>query len=197
MERVRPAFWVAALLVTLWSLPVYAQQGEVSYAKGLSVFKDKGCAHCHAVFGRGGKGGPDLGKRKFYGTYLELAARMWNHFPPMYKKMQKENVEFHKVDSKEMGQLMTYLSFIRYRGEPGNEYKGQKLLKGRCGPCHKFRGEGGDVGPEFDQSSGYMSTIRLVESMWNHGPDMMEVFREQNVKRPVSKGMTSSTFWRP
>ncbi|MFQ5512583.1 MAG: c-type cytochrome [Candidatus Krumholzibacteriia bacterium] len=179
----------AALVVASpFAAAAQSESGAELYRKGRSVFRDKGCIQCHSVFGRDGKGGPDLGRRKAYGTHLHLAARMWNHFPRMHERMQKENVEFKRITATEMGHLIAYLSFIRYRGEPGNEYKGQQLLRKRCSKCHKFRGKGGDIGPEFDETSGYMSSIRLVESMWNHGPDMLETFREHGIKRPVFKG---------
>lgn len=113
---------------------------------------------------------------------------MWNHFPKMYKRMQATGVEFQNVNSQEMEQLIAYLSFIRYRGEPGNAYKGQQLLKERCMPCHRFGGRGGDIGPEFDKTSEYISSMQFVESMWNHGPDMMDVFFEHRIRRPVFKG---------
>jgi mono/diheme cytochrome c family protein len=178
------------MMVTFYSVSVYAQVDgeEVSHRKGRDIFKEKGCAQCHSVFGSDGNGGPDLGKRKFYGTHLELAARMWNHFPKMYKKMQKTDIEYQNMSTQEMEQLIAYLSFMRYTGKPGNEYKGQELLKKSCMVCHKFRGKGGDIGPEFDETSEYLSSIKLVESMWNHGPDMMDVSEEQQIKRPVFKG---------
>lgn len=156
--------------------------------KGQKVFREKGCIECHSVYGRGGEGGPDLGERKFYGTYLELAARMWNHFPKMYKKMQKTDVAFHEINGKEMEQLIAYLSFIRYRGEPGRAYKGRELIEKSCMKCHPFGDRGGDIGPDFVQDNEYISSIQLVEAMWNHGPDMMDVFEEEHIKRPKFKG---------
>jgi cytochrome c2 len=156
---------------------------------GKVVFKEKGCEQCHAVFGKGGKGGPDLGEHKFYGTYLELAATMWNHFPSMSKKMRKSSQLFPKFDETEMLQIVDYLSFVRYRGEPGNVFRGRKLLKSMsCTACHKFGGEGGDIGPDISAKQEFISPLRLVEAMWNHGPDMMEIFEENNIKRPKFKG---------
>jgi cytochrome c2 len=190
MRRIRSTLGAGVFLVVLYSIAVCGQAnaGEVSHWKGRAVFEQKGCVECHSVFGSNGKGGPDLGKKKFYGTYLELATRMWNHFPKMYEKMQKTDVEFQEMNATEMEQLITYLLFIRYRGTPGDAYKGQKLLKKRCMPCHKFGENGGDIGPEFDKTTVYESSIQFIESMWNHGPDMMDVFSEHKIKRPVFKG---------
>jgi cytochrome c2 len=157
--------------------------------KGRDVFRDKECIQCHAVYGQGGKGGPDLGKHKFFGTYLELAALMWNHLPKMTEMMKKEGYRFPELNSEETAQLITYLSFIRYRGEPGRESVGKKLLKKKgCISCHKFGGKGGDIGPDISQQSTYLSPLKLVESLWNHGPNMMSIFEGNDIKRPEFKG---------
>lgn len=190
VKGVGSVFGAAAVLGIFVAIVMcaYVDAAEVSHWKGQEVFKSKGCAHCHAVYGNNGKGGPDLGEKKFYGTYLELAARMWNHFPRMYKQMGKTNTEFPEISIQEMEQLIAYLSFIRYRGEPGNDYKGQELIRERCSVCHRYRGKGGDIGPDFDDLGDYVSSMQLVEAMWNHGPDMMEIFREHDIKRPTFKG---------
>ncbi|NIT61884.1 MAG: c-type cytochrome, partial [Aliifodinibius sp.] len=117
--------------------------------------------------GKGGKGGPDLGEQKFYGTYLELASLMWNHFPKMFEKMQETGYQFPEFTEEEMSQLIAYISFIRYMGEPGNEYKGKKLLKSKgCMSCHKFGGAGEDIGPDISAKEEYLSPISLLETMW-------------------------------
>jgi cytochrome c551/c552 len=149
------------------------------------IFQEKGCSQCHAVYGKNGKGGPDLGKHKFFGTYLDLAALMWNHFPKMYKKMQKMGYQHQDFTEEEMAQLVSYISFIRYMGEPGDENIGKKLLKSKgCKSCHKFGGDGGDLGPDISKKEEYLSPLMFVESMWNHGPDMMELFQDNNIRRP-------------
>ena len=185
------SFWfITILLISMQAITVAQSNTEPgSQYLGKIVFKEKGCEQCHTVFGKGGKGGPDLGEHKFYGTYLELAATMWNHFPQMSKKMRKSEKQFPKFSETEMLQIVDYLSFVRYRGEPGNVFRGRKLLKSmRCTTCHKFGGEGGDIGPDISAKQEFISPLRLVEAMWNHGPDMMELFEENNIKRPEFKG---------
>jgi cytochrome c2 len=103
--------------------------------------------------------------------------------------MRKSKQQFPEFSEAEMLQLVEYLSFVRYRGEPGNIFRGRKLLKSmRCIACHKFGGEGGDIGPDISARQDFISPLRLVEAMWNHGPDMMELFEENNIKRPEFKG---------
>lgn len=184
-------FWLISILFISTQTIVVAQsigEPELQYL-GKQIFNEKGCGQCHPVFGKGGKGGPDLGKHKFYGTYLDLAATMWNHFPKMSKEMQKSGWQFPEFSENEMLQIVEYLSFVRYRGESGNVFRGRNLLKSMsCTVCHKFGGEGGDIGSDISAKKEFISPLRLVEAMWNHGPDMMEIFEENNIKRPEFKG---------
>jgi cytochrome c2 len=185
------AVWVALMMLVLCFDSIYAQvsSSKQSPWEGRAVFRDKGCIECHTVYGRDEKDGPDLGRRKFYGTHLELAALMWNHFPKMFKKMQKTRHQHQEFDEQEMTQLLSYLSFIRYIGEPGSERKGRKLLESKgCRKCHEFGGVGGDIAPEIGTKNEYLSPLRMVETMWNHGPNMLELFEENDIKRPQFKG---------
>jgi len=133
--------------------------------------------------------GPDLGKQKFYGSYIDLAGMMWNHFPKMWAAMQKKRLPQAALTSDEMAQLVAYLLSMRYRGEPGNEFRGRKLLRSkRCLSCHKLGGVGGDLGPDFSKIKEYVSPLRLAESMWNHGPKMLKTSSERKVKWPKISG---------
>ncbi len=154
--------------------------------QGREVFNKKGCINCHAIAGKGGTRGPDLAKDKFYGTYLELAALMWSHFPRMSDEMMKSNSQLPKFTTSEMSQLVAYLAFMRYKGEDGNSRRGMKFLRSKnCIACHKFGGEGGTIGPDITAGQNYLSPLSLVESMWNHGPNMFDIFKKNNVERPM------------
>jgi len=156
---------------------------------GHALFREKGCITCHSIYGQGGEEGPDLGKHKFYGTYLELAASMWNHLPAMLEKMQETGTVFPNLNTGEMEQLMVYLAYMRYAGEPGNERKGRSLLKKKgCTKCHNIGGSGADIASDLCAREEYLTPLALIESMWNHVPEMMEVFEEQDIKRPKFKG---------
>ena len=169
-------------------LPQTANSEEARW-EGKAVFENKGCLNCHPVNGIGGKGGPDLRKDVYYGTYLELASLMWNHYPKMARKMDKMETKYPMLSEQEMSNLITYLSFQRYLGEPGSDFTGRKLLKSKgCFSCHRFGGKGKDIGPDIGKRDNYLSPLALVESMWNHGPDMMEIFEELDLNRPLFHG---------
>lgn len=189
-EKLLAALILPALLSLTGASPSYANDPNqpTSPWSGQEVFQNKGCANCHAVHGSGGHEGPDLGEKRFYGTRLKLAALMWNHLPEMIERMQKRNYEFPRLSANEMEALVTYLCYQRYAADEGKARLGRRLLEDKkCVVCHKFGGEGGDVGPDFCSSDEYFSPLKMVTSMWNHGPDMMPYFEEQGIKRPEFK----------
>lgn len=158
-------------------------EGQMQFL-GKQVFNDKGCVYCHSINGNGGKGGPDLGRDEYYGTYLELASTMWNHFPKMERMMKKENKEFKEISEEEMAALIDFLLFMRFTGTKGSVFRGEKLLKSmNCLDCHKIAGKGGSVGPDLSEHEEYISPVSLIESMWNHGPEMRELFESNNIER--------------
>ncbi len=173
------------------SVPLAAQGDycQESPWKGKKVFKEKGCIQCHAVYGRGGDIGPDLGTKKFYGTYMQLASLMWNHLPRMFTVMESRKRPFPKLTEKDMNQLLAYLAFIRYVGEPGSEHRGTRLLRSKqCIVCHRFGGEGGTIGPDLSKRKEYLSALSMVSAMWNHGPQMQKIFRRQDIEPPEFSG---------
>jgi mono/diheme cytochrome c family protein len=194
-SRLRKAgSWIVAFgcLVLITGLVVFPTTNvEISEPddRGRSAFIEKGCANCHAVYGQKvdgsvPKGGPDLGEKKIYGTHLELASMVWNHLPRMLRKMEKQGYDPPIFTPDEVEQIISYLSFIRYIGQPGNVRTGRKLLQRRgCRKCHSFDGVGGDVGPDFTDDESYVSPLALAASMWNHGPDMIDLFDQHGVKR--------------
>jgi len=169
-------------------------QRSTSYDAGVSTFVEKGCASCHAVYGAGvanskPAGGPDLGKRAIFGTNLGLAAGMWNHFPKMLSRFRKKGRDFPSFTDAEVADIIYFLSFIRYMGEPGNERSGRKLIREKkCASCHAFGSEGPDIGPDFTKGQDYLSPLTLAAAMWNHGPNMLRLFRENGIDRPRLSG---------
>jgi mono/diheme cytochrome c family protein len=87
MKRMKILCLVALFLLVPaeWTLGAekkgeYPLPGDVR--EGWRVFIQKKCGECHAIWGEGGKGGPDLGTLpQAYVNQAQLAALMWNHGP--------------------------------------------------------------------------------------------------------------------
>ena len=68
--------------------------------RGAKLFESERCIQCHAVNGRGGKVGVDLGRsvpRNYTPAYL--ASTMWNHAPVMWAAMEGARMEKPKLDA--------------------------------------------------------------------------------------------------
>jgi mono/diheme cytochrome c family protein len=180
--------WFIIIILNLGAGIIIGQKSDVPILPwdGRMVFNEKGCIQCHAIYGRGGDRGADLGEDKFYGSYLDLASLMWNHFPEMYEDIQEYNFNFPEFTSSDMKQLVAYLFYSRFLVEPkSNDFRGRKMLRSKgCFDCHKFGGEGGEIGPEFSSSDLYFSPVAIAELMWNHGPAMMDIFKNNKIDRP-------------
>jgi cytochrome c2 len=143
----------------------YPLPGDVK--EGWRVFAQKKCGECHAIWGEGGKGGPDLGTLpQTYVSQTQLAALMWNHGPEMWGRMAMKKIPLEKMTMKEMADLFAFLYFIRYMDEPGDPQKGKALMERACGKCH--------VPGKSDLSrwAMYANPILWAQMMWNHSAQM-------------------------
>ena len=104
------------------------QQLPVNPIEGRIIFEEKGCINCHAIDGFGGDIGPDLVREKYYGSFFDLAARMLNHAPQMAIRVDLLEQKWPTLTDDETDQLISYLFYLRYLGEPGNIAKGKKLI---------------------------------------------------------------------
>src|SRR3990172_454176 len=153
--------------------------------KGRFVFEQKGCINCHAIKGEGGDVGPDLGQKKFYGSFLQLAGIMLNHAPEMLQRMNELDLTYPEFNRLEMMDLIAYLYYLRYLGEPGNLYRGKILVKQKnCLACHSISGKGGKQAPAFDELGKYISPLFMAQALWNHGPEMEKQIRKLGLERP-------------
>lgn len=170
---------------------IYTQEIELpsNPLKGRIVFEEKGCIECHAISGYGGTVGPDLSREHYYGSFLELASIIWNHIPQMDRKYRQLRVDRPNFTQAEMLNLIGFLYYLRYLGEPGSVASGKMLLKSKgCMVCHEVSGSGGDLGPDFAQIQQYASPLYIVQAMWNHVPAMQEKIEELKMKYPTLTG---------
>ena len=86
------------------------------------------------------------------------------------------------LSPQEMADLVAYLFSTQYFDEPGNLEEGKKVfIKKQCNLCHSK----GTKMPNLSGLKGQISPIFMAQSMWNHGPEMLEKMRKAKV--PWSK----------
>jgi cytochrome c551/c552 len=156
---------------------------------GRIVFEEKGCIICHSLSGYGGSNGPDLARQKYYGSFLELASIIWNHIPEMDRKFRQLKIERPHFNKKEMSDLIYFIYYLRYLGEPGSVSNGTKLLTSKgCINCHQVSGRDGSAAPDFAKLQQFASPVYMAQAMWNHGPSMMEKMEELKINYPEISG---------
>ncbi len=178
-------FPIVAISVFLWAQAAAIEKGTGyllpgDIKEGWKVFTMKRCGTCHAIWGEGGKGGPDLGPLpKSYVSPAQLAALMWNHGPEMWGRMSARKLPLQKMSQKEMADLFAFLYFIRYMDEPGDPKRGKTLMETKgCGSCHIVReGAGGDL----TRWGMYTNPILWAQMMWNHEPQMEQAMKKKGL----------------
>jgi len=80
--------------------------GEGDAARGAVVFREKGCATCHAA---GSARAPDLAEALQRTDRAGLASSMWNHAPQMHRTMAESASFWPKFEPGEMQNLAAYL----------------------------------------------------------------------------------------
>lgn len=196
-RRLAPVAMVAAgLIVTLLAgMTAYSLADDREWLpaeplEGRVVFEQKHCNTCHSIGGAGGTIGPDLADQTFEGSFLDLASSLWNHIPDMIVEQTATNLDWPTFTTDEITHLIAYLYYLRYLGTPGDADAGERLFSAKgCEICHSVgRGGGGDAGPKLDRLVKYASPIYMIQSIWNHGPQMEERMRDLGIDRPRFDG---------
>lgn len=175
---------ITALLIPVMALPVFAQGIEppADPLAGRLVFEAKGCLHCHALGGYGGTVGPDFARDQFLGNAADLTSALWNHIPEMNREYRRHGLTRPSLSESEMVQLMGFLYYLRYLGEPGSALRGKALLDEKgCTACHGSN----STAPDFKALEQDVSPVNLVQAMWNHGPAMQEEADARGITYPV------------
>lgn len=183
-RRVGGTIWLRCLFVaSCWSL-----LSGVSWAAPAKSFPDvmagralileKGCANCHGILGPGGRQGPDLVRTARAKGAAELLSDMWNHIPQMVGALLAGE-RLPSLSGDELRDVVGYLSFANYLGDPGDaERGGAALAQMPCLSCHDLR-QAGKVGPALVNPRRSASPVGLVTDLWNHYPRMREALRER------------------
>ncbi len=151
---------------------VYLSPGDPP--SGKKSFTQKGCIQCHSS-----QGELDLSKKKdFPRTLGQLAGMMWNHSPKMWKGMEEKGMERPILSPHEITDLVAYLFSTQYFDEPGDPERGKNVfIKRQCNLCHAK----GSKMPNLSVLKGQISPIFMAQTMWNHGPEMLEKMRKAKV----------------
>jgi len=159
-------------------------------AQGGGVFREKGCVNCHAVNGRGGTVGPDLGrKRPDRATLAQLVTAMWNHAPKMWDRMRSEKVPYPSLTYDETARLVAYLYMSRHVDLPGNAQHGNQLFQSKgCIRCHAIDGKGGRIGPDLAHVPGLDSPVAFTRELWNHASAMQAGMEKLGITWPHFEG---------
>jgi mono/diheme cytochrome c family protein len=157
--------------------------------RGEKLFGDKRCVVCHSVGGRGGKVGPELGRRGHHVSLTGFAARMWNHGPTMWARMKERGIEVPTLAGQDMADILAYLYVAHYFDQIANARRGGETVQRKgCLGCHSVRGKGGTVAADFAKSGVVGSPASLIAAMWNHAAFMEAQARKQEVSWPLLTG---------
>lgn len=158
-------------------------------ANGAKLFTERRCATCHAVAGKGGRVGPDLGRPGHHVSLTEFAARMWNHGPKMWAAMKERGIEVPKLSGQDTADILAYLYVAHYFDPTASARRGAQMLRDKgCLTCHAVNGKGGKAAADFATSNVVGSPGSLIAGMWNHGPMMEASAQKQSVSWPVLQG---------
>ena len=157
--------------------------------RGWKLFQSKTCVECHAVHGKGGHVGPELGpERPLPLTIVQFAALMWNHSPDMWKAQSVSKLERPTFDGQQIADLVAFLASLRYFEPTGSEHIGQTIFTERdCARCHGNDGRGSHLGPALRGRGRMYSTVALATALWSHGPNMYKRTKELRVPWPELK----------
>lgn len=153
---------------------------------GQQVFTTTGCVKCHAVFGKGGKDGPDLGKTVSQANVTSLITQIWNHAPKMRETFQQKKLEWPSFQETEMNDLIVFLYSLNYEDKPGDPGRGEKIFtEKKCIDCH-FKTDADVKKIVGDLKSA--DAILFATQMWNHIPTMEAAMVTQGVPWPEMSG---------
>jgi cytochrome c2 len=151
-------------------------------ARGRQLFDTLSCVQCHAVAGKGGSIGPDLGRvidRGF--TPARLAATMWNHAPAMWAAMRQQGIRAGDMNDQAAADLFAYFYSARFFEAPGDAARGKRAFESKhCAVCH---GMATSARP-LSQWTSTGQPMALAAAMWNHGALMRDEFAKHSIKWP-------------
>lgn len=148
--------------------------------EGERIFREHRCIECHSVRGKGGKVGPDLGRKGWVTSFTGVAIAQWRHATGMRAALAERRMQVPALSSQEMAHVIVYLFSAAYADEPGSPRRGREILAEKgCALCH-----GGGEAPALDRFRGAATPVALAQELWMHGPTMLERMRDRGVRWP-------------
>lgn len=150
---------------------------------GRTIFTSH-CEGCHS-FGPSSPNQIDLLDRPGPKTLTGYATQMWNHAPLMQSQSEEE---LPRLEDGAMTHLLGYLFAQRYFSERGDINAGAGVYQtNQCVVCHdQQRNQTG--APDLRQSSERYSPITMTQSLWTHGPQMLQALADRGIDWPVFAG---------
>jgi mono/diheme cytochrome c family protein len=179
-------FCLAALAAPGTVLPVIP--GDSS--RGAKLFEAEQCIRCHAVNGRGGKVGLDLGRvvHRNY-TPAHLTSAMWNHAPTMWGAMEAAKIETPQLTPQGAADLFAFFYSARFFDKPGESAAGKTLFDTKqCATCHGITDSHAEGATPVAKWESLADPILLVQQMWNHSFRMRQAFARRGLQWQVLTG---------
>jgi mono/diheme cytochrome c family protein len=152
--------------------------------RGEKVFENQQCIRCHAVNGRGGKMGLDLGRSvsRSY-TPARLASTMWNHAPVMWSAIEAGGIKMPRLAPKDAADLFAFFYSTRFFDSPGDATRGKATFgAAQCGQCHGITASRAEGAIPVAKWESLGDPVLLVQQMWNHSYRMRMAFARQKLE---------------
>jgi mono/diheme cytochrome c family protein len=175
---------LAVLGAATASMTLAAADVQGDAQRGEQLFQTELCVQCHAVNGRGGSLGPDLGKRidrDF--TPASMASLMWNHGPEMWSAMRKAGIVKETLSPESAADLFAYFTAARYFEKPGDAARGKQAFAAlHCSECHGVTTSNAANAPPVVKWESLADPVVLVQQMWNHGGRMRQAYADRKLR---------------
>jgi mono/diheme cytochrome c family protein len=100
----------ADILAYLFTSRYFEARGDAR--RGAELVRSKGCLACHAVGGKGAKGGVDFARSTVVGTPAALVASLWNHGRGMEAEAERRQIKLPQLTGAELADISAYLTSI-------------------------------------------------------------------------------------
>jgi mono/diheme cytochrome c family protein len=158
----------ADLFAYLYSAKFFDKLGDA--ARGKRAFAARSCAVCHAE--TAGATGPPIATWQSLNDPVLLVHAMWTHAAGMRKQLESKSLEWPRLTSQELADILVYLqNQPAHRGKAG-EFRlppaedGEKLFQVKsCANCHTGR-------LSLDGRLEGETLTGIAVAMWNHAPQM-------------------------